>query len=268
MKTKQDYLNALEELKPRLMFRPGTWDEAVFTDVALRDEYRMADFDLSCKAVLDVGANIGSFCAVAAVHGARLIHAYEPNAENFEVLRRNVAVLERFYPECTIRIYREALTSVPAKSVSMQGEGPNRGGLQVTELRQGDEGALTCPPAVAVRYLQSAMADELFGIVLKPLAKIDVEFAEWDLVPSDPRLWGPDNFSGLVGEVHCVPSGDVMKTRLKFKGALDLSHVEGFSAVDFGRVLENRCGWQDRVFHMITPEQWIFRSGEVATWDY
>lgn len=40
--------------------------------------------------VLDLGANIGVFSVFAAQSGAAIVHAYEPSAESFRLLRRNI----------------------------------------------------------------------------------------------------------------------------------------------------------------------------------
>jgi len=40
--------------------------------------------------VIDIGANIGVFALYAVHCGARLVHAYEPSAESFKVLQRNI----------------------------------------------------------------------------------------------------------------------------------------------------------------------------------
>lgn len=42
--------------------------------------------------VLDIGANIGMFALYAAQRDAAVVHAYEPSAESFEYLERNIAL--------------------------------------------------------------------------------------------------------------------------------------------------------------------------------
>jgi FkbM family methyltransferase len=64
-------------------------DIATLVEVFLRRQYG----PISSEAVVvDVGANIGVFSLFALAEGARLVHALEPSAESFEILRRNIRV--------------------------------------------------------------------------------------------------------------------------------------------------------------------------------
>jgi FkbM family methyltransferase len=71
--------------------RPGTTDEKVVPEVIKRHSYTRKDFTIEAGEYwADLGANIGTFSCFAAQRGARVV-AYEPEAENYELLLRNVS---------------------------------------------------------------------------------------------------------------------------------------------------------------------------------
>jgi FkbM family methyltransferase len=67
------------------------------------------------SSVVDIGANIGVFTLYAAHCGARCVHAYEPSAEAFACLVRNVA--ENGLQSC-ISVVQSAIGGGPAGFVS------------------------------------------------------------------------------------------------------------------------------------------------------
>ena len=68
--------------------REGTYDQAIFQSVYEKNEYQINNFKE--KTVVDIGAHIGSFSLLAAHKGAKKVYAYEPDAESFQILERNV----------------------------------------------------------------------------------------------------------------------------------------------------------------------------------
>ena len=66
------------------------WDKEVVMEVVERDEYRRwGDIQINKgDMVLDLGAHIGSFSRLAASLGANVV-AFEPNPNNFKLLREN-----------------------------------------------------------------------------------------------------------------------------------------------------------------------------------
>lgn len=77
----------------RFLVRPGTTDEKVVAEVVERRAYRKAAFlDVEPgDRWLDLGGNIGTFACLAAADGGQ-VRTYEPEPENLELLRRNVAL--------------------------------------------------------------------------------------------------------------------------------------------------------------------------------
>jgi FkbM family methyltransferase len=68
--------------------------------------YHVAPEMLRGKVVVDIGANIGAFSLLAVGHGARAIHAYEPDEDSRRMLVENVA---RNNATSTVTIHPEAV---------------------------------------------------------------------------------------------------------------------------------------------------------------
>ncbi|MBN1636139.1 MAG: FkbM family methyltransferase [Deltaproteobacteria bacterium] len=66
------------------------------------------------SVVVDIGANIGVFALYAAKGGAKIVHAYEPAEESFELLQRNI---ENNGYEDTIYPHQAAVVGKPSPPV-------------------------------------------------------------------------------------------------------------------------------------------------------
>jgi FkbM family methyltransferase len=75
----------------RAMVRANTSDEFVVREVIGSNEYKRLGIQPG-DVVLDIGFNIGMFSVWAARRGASVIHAYEPEPDNFAVATNNVAL--------------------------------------------------------------------------------------------------------------------------------------------------------------------------------
>jgi FkbM family methyltransferase len=161
--------------------RPGTMDEVIFRHVT-EGEYGPVNF--KDKAVLDVGAHIGGFSVLAGTSGARLVHAFEANAENCRYLRRNCEGLP-------VVVHHEAVwRSDMLQDVCWvkSADPTNTGGGNVVELR---ENYSELVEAVA---LDSVLASMTFDV-----AKFDCEGSEY------PILFTSKLFTQIpliVGEYH------------------------------------------------------------------
>ncbi len=63
-------------------------------NVILQNQYRISKEKVNGKIVIDGGANTGVFSIFAAKLGAKKVYAFEPIAENIELIRRNAEKME------------------------------------------------------------------------------------------------------------------------------------------------------------------------------
>jgi len=82
--------------------RPGTSDDLVVDEVV---EYEALFLAAKPKCVmLDIGANIGSVSRVAGKYGL-MVHAYEPDKDNFEMLIENTADFNIYRKNVAVKSY-------------------------------------------------------------------------------------------------------------------------------------------------------------------
>lgn len=182
-----------------LRYRPGTSDPGLIYDILLKQglkgEYsppRDARLDpASVRVVLDIGANIG----VAATYFADLfpnavVHAFEPEPDNCELLRANVALNTR------VQVHPFALGARDGNLTLFHREGDtNFGGFSSRAIAIEDSRSFSVP----MRHAGNALAD--LGVTRADVIKIDTEGAEWDILTSlDPSLLGQTRL--IMGELH------------------------------------------------------------------
>ncbi len=121
--------------------------------------------------VIDVGAHIGMFSLLAAFCGARKVYAYEPEPNNFDMLKKNIH--ENGYDDVIIPI-NKAVSDKKGKLTLQYHLGmlKNTGKLS-THYLGGDEAQITVP---SVR-----LDDELLKIGTCNFLKMDCEGAEYDI---------------------------------------------------------------------------------------
>lgn len=123
------------------------------------------------STVIDVGANIGVFSLFAAQAGARVVHAYEPNAQSFDCLARNV---RENGLEAVIRPHRMALAGR---------EGPVRFPISPSvhnAIIPADDTAMSGFELVEA----TTLASSIDAIPEVDILKLDCEGAEYDILLS------------------------------------------------------------------------------------
>lgn len=118
--------------------------------------------------VVDVGANIGMFALYAAKCGAASVLAFEPSAESFACLERNVREngLER-----TITIHRRAVAGKDRRSVRF----PRRSDVMNTMLQEGDLGDADEVATTTLDAIVKSVGEVDF-------VKLDCEGAEYEIL--------------------------------------------------------------------------------------
>lgn len=142
----------------------GNVDDGAVAEVWRDDAYEMTHAGFT-GTVVDVGANVGAFTVMAAKHGARRVHAWEPSPRAVELLTLNVKendVADR------VTIHEAALAS-------------HRG---VANLRGDGVTATTTTTDGDVLVLAEGACDALGRLGDIELVKIDCEGAEYGIVDS------------------------------------------------------------------------------------
>lgn len=154
----------------RLVYRPDTNDLDVIREVLDEDAYGLrADPPPPGSLVVDVGAHLGAFAALAASRGARVLAA-ELDAANFVLLARNTAALPGVVPLRAAVVGRRA----PAGYVRAQG---NTGGHRLAwELVPGVR------RAPAARTLAELLAAHAAPDARVAWLKLDCEGAEHEVL--------------------------------------------------------------------------------------
>lgn len=141
--------------------REGSSDSIVFHEVITENCYH---FDLTEGRVVDIGANIGTFTVRAVLAGCT-VFAYEPEADNFRVLKDNCTKLLG-KPDYKTRYNVSQLAIGSGESTYMTNQS---GGSRRSETKQGE--------SVTVRSLNRLLK----GIPVD-FMKMDCEGSEYDIL--------------------------------------------------------------------------------------
>jgi FkbM family methyltransferase len=174
--------------------RPGTWDRAIF-DTVVNGEYGALDF--RGKTVVDIGAHIGAFSILAALHGAKQVLAFEAGAANFLLLQANCRDLPH------VRCEHAAVWSSHDIGAPLLwrpcGNSGNTGGGTV----------LSCPHIAGFEIASGgteevgrvAFDDIVASVGVVDLLKIDAEGSEYPILLGSEKL---DCVTEIVGEYHAL----------------------------------------------------------------
>jgi FkbM family methyltransferase len=144
-----------------LWTRPALLDETVIDEVITRDSYRLRNLSMPGWVVIDCGAHVGVFSTLCAYRGAAAVYAVEPQPENLELLRLNVA------PFGAVDVCEQALGSHGGLA-QMAGES---GGAHIEPGH---------PDAIEVGIGTLAALVDALGLDRVDLLKLDMEGGEVD----------------------------------------------------------------------------------------
>lgn len=162
----------------RLAIRPDSFDFPIFTEVWLRDVYRLARLPRPIGTVVDLGANVGLFSTRAALLGAEVV-AVEPVEENRALLRKN---LEGCGVATRVRLIEGAISGRSGERLRMFKSPDNSGGHS---LQQNPATAATpSEEEVTTVSLEDLFARE--RVERCDLLKCDVEGAEFEALLAAP----------------------------------------------------------------------------------
>lgn len=218
------------ESKPPIYYRKGTSDEAIINSVLIRQqEYlfpKMSE-NFEPELIYDIGANIGIVSVILAnLYPDAIIHSFEPEPGNFEILQKNV----EGYPN--IKLHAVGLGAQSGSKKLYPSEDPtNKGGFS---------NFIESGTPTECKILSVRRAVESYGV--PDVIKIDVEGAECEILRNFPDL---NLVSWIAGELHSEDAEFLMLHTLSthFRLALQRNffdktwHFHALSKgwLDFGR---------------------------------
>ena len=158
--------------------REENYDDEYTVNEVIRDNcYKLKPEWIKNKVVIDAGANIGDFSVLCWKLGARKVIAFEPEPNNFEILKLNIAV-----NGADVDIRNEALGITGTTFID------NSSGHSQT-------GRITGSPVKVVSL--NDVVDSLDSFVFK----MDVEGAEYDIIETatDETML---KIERIIGELH------------------------------------------------------------------
>lgn len=175
---------AFDAEAPPIYYRSGTSDEGIIQTLLLQQQDYKFPSAPDLSLIYDMGANIGiASIIMTRLYPGATIHAFEPQEENFEVLKKNIEGYPKIVP------HKYALgSSTGIKKLFPSDDPKNKGGFS-TIIEHGE------PVQIGVQSIKSVV--ERYGV--PELIKIDVEGAECEILRNLPNI---DRVSWITGELH------------------------------------------------------------------
>ena len=179
---------------PHFSFRPGTYDEHMFNEVNVANEYRLPDSFRPDDVIVDVGTHIGSFCHAALIRGSNRVHGFEADAANAECARRHLAP---YGSRVTLHQQAAWRSDRPATTLRFfaSRDGVNTGAGNVV-WDEGEQVVKAIPFDDSIRAITRDGRDRV------RLLKIDCEGAEFPILLTMRTLHLIDEIAGEYHEFH------------------------------------------------------------------
>lgn len=234
--------------KPRLEFecRPKTQDGSTATEVLRDNCYDVPEWFKPTDRILDGGAHIGSFTALCSLRGAGIVHAYEPDDDNFHLLCRNTAGMlgVRRHKAALWRSDRDerlTYTGYPIENTACGSVLP-----YVVVIGTDGEAMNQMLPVRSVKLDDAILLATDNGKERLRLMKLDIEGAEYATL-------GTSQLLGMVDEItgECHEIGTPLR--------IDVPGFKEFTMAELAEVLEGH-GFKvtTRMIHNKTPRLFLF----------
>lgn len=209
--------------------RRQTSDESFVRNVVGRREYNPEGYEIGNRdTVIDIGGNIGTFAIVAAQGSpAGRVLSFEPDAENFRLLKANVAL-----NGVAIEAHQMAVAAASGHVTLFTW--PWDGGhhtLIAGKLGEGEREQRV--PAISL----SEIFDR-FKVAHCDFLKLDCEGAEYEILGALPEPYWQ-----RIGKISMEYHGkDIEEARVKVGGLCDLLRRRGFRIDAVEEHAQYRCG--------------------------
>jgi FkbM family methyltransferase len=210
----------LAALSMELLLRPRDRNEVADADIAdevlVKDQYRLSGLSgLPLGVVVDVGAHIGCFSRAALVlHSATRIEAYEPDADNFAWLTKNLRTALR---EKRARCHQAAVSGHAAKG-GLHRSGTNSGAHRaVLSQTLGEDLPIEIR---GINETLDSIPEERIGVV-----KLDCEGSEYSILAT-ARSEQLSRIDLILMELHLTPALESAGERPL--APVERLHLEGF----------------------------------------
>lgn len=201
----------------RTLFRARTSDGNIFISCVAMNEYRLADSFEPNSLIVDIGAHVGCFAHACITRGAGRVMCFEPDPDNYALLRQHLAEPIR---EGRVETFPVAVTASHgfrtfSGVVRKDGE-TNHGGAYLFGTDGNsyglDEYIVNRPFRVVTIPFDAIAFPDGFN---RRLVKIDAENSEHEIAQSAQLA----TFPQIVGEYHPYSgSGETLKARLEELG--------------------------------------------------
>lgn len=174
-----------------LVYRPGSSDLKVYQQIFVEREYRALDHVHTDGLILDCGANVGYSAAYfLSRYPKATVIAVEPDAANFELLRRNTAAFGK-----RIRTIKAGVWSRPCGLKVVHAGAGVEWGITVRECRA-DQGETADVEAVDIATLLKDSGFDRISIL-----KMDIERSELEVFRAGCSQW-LDRCDAIAIELH------------------------------------------------------------------
>lgn len=201
--------------------REGTMDGDTLQSACIEDEYGIRGLVTPGDVVVDCGAYVGGFSALALSLGA-IVHAVEPIQSNCEMIRANTRTwADRFH------LTRAALSSAPGPIPVRSGD--NLGGIH---RFMGHTIELSNPSKI-IEFTPTVTLNEILDpLFIVAFLKIDIEGGEWDSLPfvSAENLAKVERIAIEIHPRHGRPVADELPAITKLLPGMTLARTSAADA--------------------------------------
>lgn len=196
MNNLKQFISDEEAFPNPIYYRPGTLDLHLIQKILVaREEYKFPQYD--AKIIYDIGANIGiATLLINSIYPDAVIHCFEPEPENFEILRKNV---EHLGDRVVLNKVALGNTNGTAMLYGPELNGNHGGFSQYLKPEKEFTPGCQVPVARVSQYMAKVGTPEII--------KIDCEGAEYDILTDIADI---SKVAWIAGELHSVKDYELM----------------------------------------------------------